>query len=167
VNPFTLTQDGEVVNCAIFSGSTQISPSASAQFWIGDTYHIGIPDAWQTQYLGSVSNLNPNALTPGGSGLTYLQAYQWGYNPTMYSTNGDGLSDLVNHQLGYAGTNTDINGYTDGSGNPMTNAQQLALGLDPFDVGVNPPQPAPPTPNPNDHTPPPINLTQPANATKL
>jgi hypothetical protein len=69
--------------------------------------------------------------------------------------------------LGYAGSNTDINSYLDGSGNPMTNAQQLALGLDPFDVGVNPPQPIPPTPNPNDHTPPVITLSQPANATLL
>jgi hypothetical protein len=164
---FNLAQDGEVVNCAVFSGSTQISPVATAQFWIGGTYHIGIPDAWQTEYLGSVTDLNPNALVPGGSGLTYLQAYQWGYNPTMYSTNGDGLSDLVNYQLGYAGSDTDINGYLNGSGTPMTNAQQLALGLDPFDVGVNPAQPTPPATNPNDHTPPPITLTQPANATLL
>jgi len=166
-SPFTLSTDGQVVNAAIFSGTTQVSQIASAQFWIGDTYHIGIPDAWQTEYLGSVTDLNPSASVPGGSGLTYLQAYQWGYNPNMYSTNGDGLSDLVNHQLGYAATDTDINGYTDASGNPMTNAQQLALGLDPFDAGVNPPQPTPPSPNPNDHTPPPINLTQPSNATLL
>ena len=164
---FNLTTDGQKVNCAIFNGTTQISQMATAQFWIGDTYHIGIPDAWQTAYLGSVTDLNPNALTPGGSGLTYLQAYQWGYNPTVYSTNGDGLSDSINYQLGYAGSDTDINGYLTGTGSPMTNAQQLALGLDPFDVGVNPPQPTPPATNPNDHTPPPITLNQPANAILL
>jgi hypothetical protein len=163
---FNLTQDGEVVNCAVFFGGVQISPMATAQFWIGDTYHIGIPDVWQTEYLGSVTDLNPNALVPGGSGLTYLQAYQWGYNPTMYSTNGDGLSDLINYQLGYAGSDTDINGYLNSSGNPMTNAQQLALGLDPFDVGINPPPGTPPS-DPGDTVPPTITLTAPQGATLL
>jgi hypothetical protein len=169
--PLTVTQDGQVVKCAIFNNNTQISQIASTQVWVGDTYGIGITDAWQTQYLGSITNLNLNALVPGlngvTSGLTYLQAFQWGYNPKAYSTNGDGLSDLVNHELGYAGSNTDINGYTDSSGNPISNVQQLALGLDPFDVGVNPAQPTPPATNPSDHTPPPINLTQPANLTPL
>ena len=159
---FHLTQDGTVLKCAIFSaGGVQISPIATAKFWIDDTYHIGISDTWQTLYLGSVTNLNPNALTPGGSGLTYMQAYLGGYNPTLYSTNGDGLSDQINQILGYAGSNTDINGYG------LTNAQQLALGLDPFDVGINPPPPVPPNPDPSDHTPPTITLITPTGAVQV
>jgi alpha-tubulin suppressor-like RCC1 family protein len=155
----SLTADS-IVNCAIFQDGVQVSPEATADFWIGDTDHLGIPDSWQIEYFGAIG-IDPNAQSPGGSGLTNLQAYQWGYNPTMYSTNGDGLSDLVNHELGYAGDDDDINGYG------LTNAQQLALGLDPFDVGVNPPLPTPPSTDPSDHTAPVINLTQPANATLL
>jgi hypothetical protein len=160
--PFNLTTD-TTVNCAIFNSGVQISPMATDQVWVGDTYGIGISDAWQTEYFGSVTNLNPNALTPGGSGLTYLQAYQWGYNPTVYSSNGDGLSDLLNHQLGYAATDTDINGYVGSNGVPLTNAQQLALGLDPFDIGVNP-LPSAPLTDPGDTNAPTITLTQPLNA---
>jgi hypothetical protein len=156
---FTLTQSAPV-NCAIFLNNIQISPVASAQFYVGDSGNIGISDAWQMTYFGYVG-IDPNALTPGGSGLTNLQAYLGGYNPNMYSTNGDGLSDAVNDELGYSGTDTDINGYG------LTNAQQLALGLDPFDVGVNPSLPTPPTPDPTDHTAPVITLVNPQGATLL
>ncbi len=155
---FTLTQSAPV-NCAIFLNNIQISPVATAQFYVGDSGNIGISDAWQMTYFGH-TGINPYILSPGGSGLTVMQAYLSGYNPTMYSSNGDGLSDLVNLQLGYSGTNTDINGYG------LTNAQQLALGLDPFDTGINPPQPTLP-PDPGDTTPPTITLTSPQGATLL
>ena len=114
----------------------------------------------------NLSNILPNQLVEGGSGLTYLQAYLWGYNPTVFSSNGDGLSDATNYLLGYAATNTDINGYTNSSGVRLTNAQQLALGLDPFDMGINPPPVTPPS-DPGDTVPPTITLTAPNGATQI
>ncbi len=72
-----------------------------------------------------------------------------------------GLSDLVNYQLGYSATDTDINGYG------LTNAQQLALGLDPFDATIDPSPPTPPATNSSDHTAPVITLTSPQGATLL
>jgi hypothetical protein len=156
---FTLT-DSRVVTAAFFVNSVQTSPAFTAQFYIGDSGQIGISDAWQMEYFGH-TGIDPNALSPGGSGLTNLQAYLYGYNPAIFSTNGDGLSDLVNYQLGYAGSNTDING--DG----LTNAEDLALGLDPFDAGVNPVPPTPPTGTPGDTVPPTITLVSPDGATLL
>jgi alpha-tubulin suppressor-like RCC1 family protein len=156
-NSFTLGQSCPVT-AAIFLNNVEISPIASTQFNVGDNGNIGISDAWQTTYFGH-TGINPSALSPGGSGLTNLQAYLFGYNPTMYSTNGDGLSDLVNYQLGYGASDIDINGYG------LTNAQQLALGLDPFDLGVNPSWPTPPALNPSDHTAPVITLSTPQAAT--
>ncbi len=147
------------IQAAVFLNGVMISPIATAQYYIGDTYQIGISDAWQLQYFGTVSNLNPNALVPGGSGLTYLQAYEWGYDPTKYSSNGDGLSDYVNHLLGYGGNNLDING--DG----LSNAQDLALGLNPFYSNTK--YTTAPTANPNDHSLPVINLTVPSGANLL
>ncbi len=85
---FTLTQSAPV-NCAIFLSNLQVSPVATAQFYIGDSGSIGISDAWQMTYFGH-TGISPSALSPGGSGLTNLQAYLYGYNPTLYSTNGDG-----------------------------------------------------------------------------
>jgi len=145
------------VKCALFQGTTEASTINTAQFYIGDSGDIGISDAWQMEYFGH-TGIDANAQSPGGSGLTNLQAYLYGYNPNLYSTNGDGLSDFVNHLLGYSATDTDINGYG------LTNAQQLALGLDPFNLNFTPP-PAPPTPDPNDHTPPTVTLTTPQGAT--
>jgi hypothetical protein len=156
----TLTQSCPL-SAAYFVGANQVSPVASAQFYIGDSGNIGISDAWQTMYFGH-TGINPTALAP--SGLIYLQAYLYGYNPLLVSTNGDGLSDLLNHQLGYAGSNTDINGAVDSNGNPLTNAQQLQLGLDPFDPVTNPAAPGEPAGTPGDTTPPTITLTRPNNA---
>ncbi len=79
------------------------------------------------------------------------------YNPNVYSTNGDGLSDLTNHILGISGSDMDISGYG------LTNAQQLALGLDPLST-FNPPQPAPLPPNPGNQNYPVINLVNPPGA---
>ena len=141
-----------------FYDGVPVSPSLSAQYFVNDTNQIGISDAWQTLYFGGLLvSGQASALSPGGSGLTNLQSYLYGYNPTLYSTNGDGLSDLTNHILGYSATNTDINGYG------LTNAQQLALGLDPFDIGVNPTPSAPPTPL--TQTPPVITIDLPTNTT--
>ncbi len=164
-SPVTLTRSCPLI-AAVFFGTSQISPDAVAQFYVADSGSTGISDAWQTEYFGH-TGIDPSGLAPGGSGLTNLQAYLYGYNPNLYSTNGDGLSDLINYELGYSATDTDINGYTDANGNPITNAQQLAMGLDPFDVGVNPPAPTPPTPDPSDHTAPIITLYTPAGATLI
>ncbi|MEJ0000930.1 MAG: chitobiase/beta-hexosaminidase C-terminal domain-containing protein [Verrucomicrobiota bacterium] len=151
----TLTQSAPLT-CASFLNTTPISPTSAAQFYVGDSGGIGISDAWQQEYYGT-TGINPNALVPGGSGLTNLQAYLWGYNPLMYSTNGDGLSDLTNHLLGISASNTDINNYG------LTNAEQLALGLDPFS-NFNPPQPPPLPPNPGNQNYPVINLVNPPGA---
>ena len=151
----TLTQS-TLLQAAVFLNGVMISPISTAQFYIGDTYQIGISDSWQLQYFGTISNLNPNAPVPGGSGLTYLQAYQWGYDPTKYSSNGDGLSDYLNHLLGYAANNFDING------NGLSNAQDLALGLNPF--YSNPQYTPAPVSNPSDYSIPTIILNQPAGA---
>jgi alpha-tubulin suppressor-like RCC1 family protein len=155
--PLTLT-DSRIVTAAFFINNVQVSPTSSAQFYVADTGNIGISDAWQIEYFGE-TGIDPNALSPGGSGLTNLQAYLYGYDPTKFSTNGDGLSDLVNHQLGYAGDNYDING--DG----LTNAEDLADGLDPFDSGVTPPPTSPPVGTPGDTVPPTITLVSPQGAT--
>ena len=160
---FTVTSSLPV-NCAIFQGNTQASAINTVQFYVGDSGNIGISDAWQIEYFGH-TGIDPNA-DPLGSGLTYLQKYLLGYNPLDYSTNGDGLSDLVNYELGYAATDTDINGYLNYNGTPMTNAQQLALGLDPFGIGDNPP-PSPPPTDPGDTTAPTITLTVPQGATQI
>ena len=159
--PFTLSESRQV-SAAFFFNNSQLSAVASVQFYIGDSTGIGISDAWQDEYFGNLlTNLGLTATTVSPGGLTYLQDYLYGYSPLLYSTNGDGLSDSINFQLGYAGNNLDINGYG------LTNAQQLALGLDPFDAGINPAPPTPPTPNPSDHTAPVITLTGPQNATLL
>jgi hypothetical protein len=151
----SLTQSSQI-QAAVFLNGVMISPVATAQFYIGDTYQIAISDAWQLQYFGTVSNINPTTLVPGGSGLTYLQSYEWGYDPTKYSSTGDGLSDYVNHLLGYAGNNLDING--DG----LSNAQDLALGLNPF--YSNSQYTTAPTANPSDRSLPVINLSVPSGA---
>jgi hypothetical protein len=153
---FTLTQSAPV-NCAIFLNNVEISPVVSAQFYVGDTGNIGISDAWQIQYFGH-TGIDPAAQSPGGSGLTNLQAYLWGYNPTLFSTNGDGLSDETNHLLGYAATNLHI------SSDGLTNAQNLAMGLDPFGPNT---LPSGLPPNPNDHTAPTITVNNPQGATLL
>jgi len=156
-SPLTLSESLPI-NAALFLDGVQISSVASAQFYVDDSADIGISDSWQLAYFGHVG-IDPNVMSPGGSGLTNLQDYLLGYDPTKYSTNGDGLSDLVNYSLGYSGSDTDINGYG------LTNAQQLALGLDPFDTGLNPSLPTPPTSDPTDHTAPVITLTSPDGAT--
>ena len=155
------------LSCAIFQGNTQASAINTVQFYVGDSGEIGISDAWQEANFGNLlANLNLSASTVGINGLTYLQDYLYGYNPKAYSTNGDGLSDLVNYELGYAATDTDINGYLNYSGAPVTNAEQLALGLDPFGVGDNPP-PSPPPTDPGDTTPPTVTLTIPYGAMQI
>jgi hypothetical protein len=153
---FTLTQSAPV-NCAILLNNVPISPVATAQFYVGDTGHIGISDAWQMTYFGH-TGIDPTA-DPMNSGLSNLQKYLFGYDPTKFSSNGDGLSDAVNHQLGIAGNNYYI------SSDGLTNAQNLALGIDPFNTNEAPI--TPPAQNPNDHTAPTINLNQPGNATLL
>ena len=151
---FTLTQSAPV-NAAVFLNNVEVSPVATAQFYINDPNNTGISDTWQYYFTG----INSSALSPGGSGLTYLQDYLYGYNPTVFSTNGDGLSDLDNYVLGISATNTTI------SGDGLTNAQNLALGIDPFNPNEAPI--TPPAKNSNDHTPPVITLIQPGGAKKL
>ncbi|MCE0524008.1 MAG: chitobiase/beta-hexosaminidase C-terminal domain-containing protein [Methylacidiphilales bacterium] len=153
-NGFTLSQSAPF-NCAVFENNVQISPNTTAQFYVGDSGSIGISDAWQIYYFGH-TGINPAALSPGGSGLTNLQDYLYGYNPNLFSTNGDGLSDATNHLLGYSAT--DLNISSDG----LTNAQNLALGLDPFGPNT---LPSPLPPNPTDHTAPTITLYNPQGAT--
>ena len=148
------------VQCAIFQGALQVSAVNSAQFYIGDSGDTGMTDIWQIANFGR-TGVDPNALSPGGSGLTNLQDYLYGYNPNLYSTNGDGFSDYSNHLLGISGTDTTIP--LDG----LTNAQQLALGLNVFSSEAPIPPPTPPTPNPNDHTPPVITLFDPPGAVLL
>lgn len=50
----------------------------------GDANMDGLPDAWQTQYFGSTTNLNsaPNA-TPAGDGIPNWLKYTLGLNPTI------------------------------------------------------------------------------------
>jgi len=157
--PFTLTASAPVTY-EYFSGGVAIGPAATAQYYVNDSGQIGISDAWQVQYFGH-TGIDPNA-DPTNSGLTNLQKYLYGYDPTKFSTNGDGLSDANNRLLGISGGNLDINNYSG-----LTNAQQLALGLDPFDAGVNPPPATPPSQNPNDTTPPVVTIDVPANAVLL
>jgi hypothetical protein len=154
--PLSLTQS-TVINAAIFINGGMVSPVTTAQYYVSDSLGIGISDAWQIKYFGSVG-ITPNALAPGGSGLTNLQAYLWGYDPTKYSSNGDGLSDYVNHLLGYAGNNFDING------NGLTNAQDIELGLNPFTPNNN--FTTAPPPDPSDQTVPVITLSLPTGAVK-
>ena len=154
---FNLTQSAPV-NAAIFLNNIEVSPVSNAQFYVGDTGSIGIPDAWQTTYFGH-TGISASALSPGRSGLTNLQDYLYGYNPNLFSTNGDGLSDLVNHILGISATNTTI------SSDGLTNAQNLLLGIDPFNSNEAPI--TPPATNPNDHTAPVINLVEPGGATLI
>jgi hypothetical protein len=159
----TLTNSA-LLSAAFFQGSTNTSAVATAQFYVDDTFHIGIANSWQLQYFGNVTDLNPNALVPGGSGLTYLQAYQLGYNPTLYSTIGDGISDSLNVFFGYSSTNFNING--DG----LSNAEDLALGINPFYTGagyyfLGNTYTTAPAPNPSDTNQPSITLIQPSGAT--
>jgi hypothetical protein len=66
-----------------------------------DVNRDGLPDAWQIQYYGSITN---PAAAPGadpiGKGLTNLQNYQLGLDPTKMDTDGDGYSDLAELQAG-------------------------------------------------------------------
>ena len=171
--PFNVTRSAPV-QAALFVGSVEISPLSSAQFYINDAGSTGISDGWKITYFGTTS-VDPNAKTPGGSGLTNLQAYLLGYDPTKFCCNGDGLSDYANSQLGYTATNFDI----DGDG--LTNAQELALQTDPFSPDtdgdghndgsdfypLDATRWSAPTASPSDHIGPQITLTQPANAQKL
>ena len=165
----TLTQSC-VLTCAYFYNTAAISPTASAQFYVNDPNDSGISQNWPYYFNG----INASAQAPGGSGLTYLQAYQWGYNPNVYSTNGDGLSDATNHLLGYAGNNLDID--NDG----LSNAQELKIGTDPFNPDtdgdghldgtdfypLDPTRWQAPT-DPGDTVPPTITLTAPQGATLI
>jgi hypothetical protein len=133
----------------------QLTPVISAQYYVGDTNQVGISNAWQIQYFGSV-NLNAttiNTLSPGG--LTYLQDYLLGFNPTVFSTNGDGLSDLQNYQAGISPYATNI------SGDGLTNAQDIALGINPFIS-----RPPSPPPAPSNGTGPTITILLPLSAVK-
>lgn len=66
-----------------------------------DVNRDGLPDSWQVQYYGSITNANaaPGA-DPIHKGLTNLQNYQLGLNPTLNDTDGDGYSDAVELQSG-------------------------------------------------------------------
>ena len=50
----------------------------------GDANNDGLPDAWQTNYFGSITNLNaaPNA-TPAGDGIPNWLKYSLGLNPLV------------------------------------------------------------------------------------
>lgn len=123
---FPLTSTA-MITCAIFQSGVQSSIVTSSKAWVDDANHLGVPATWFTSYGLSVP-ANPTVLaglmTPGG--LTYLQAYQWGYNPAVFSSNGSGVSDRVLHDAGYAATDTDMD--HDG----LTNAQELVMGTDLF-----------------------------------
>lgn len=66
-----------------------------------DVNRDGLPDAWQIQYYGSITN---PAAAPGADpihkGLTNLQNYQLGLDPTKLDTDGDGFPDLAELQAG-------------------------------------------------------------------
>jgi|GEM_PF-700114 len=108
-NSIILTQSAQI-SAGIYLDTNRISPVSTAQFYVADTYNLGISDAWQNQYFGSVTNLNPNAQTPAGNGLTYLQAYQQGANPINYYTQGTNpiipTLNIIsgNNQTGFAGS---------------------------------------------------------------
>jgi hypothetical protein len=158
--PLTLTKSCPLT-AAYFVNGMEVGPTATAQFYVGDSGNIGISDVWQIEYFGH-TGINPNAVAVGG--LTYLQDYLSGCNPTVFSNLGDGLSDAINFQLGYLPTDTDINGAVDANGNPIANAEQLKLGLDPFDPVSDPAVPGEPAGTPGDTVPPTITLAQPNNA---
>ena len=66
-----------------------------------DVNRDGLPDSWQAQYYGSMTNTNaaPGA-DPIGKGLSNLQNYQLGLDPTKLDTDGDGYTDVVELQAG-------------------------------------------------------------------
>lgn len=79
----------------------------------GDSNNDGLPDAWQIQYFGSVTNPNaaPNA-NPSGDGVPNWLKYNLGLDPTVPGTSVPGGvvwangKDLVNPILPAGATNT-------------------------------------------------------------
>lgn len=146
------------VTAGVFVGYSLASQLTTNQYSVNDTGNTGVSDSWWNTYFPGITKTQAAVLklSSGGSGLTILQDYRWGYNPLLYSTIGDGISDAANHALGYGPTNFDING--DG----LSNAQDIALGLSPFYPNLNS-MPAPRL-NAYDHTVPVITLNQPVGA---
>jgi len=61
----------------------------------------GLPDWWQVQYYGSITNpLAAPTADPLNKGLNNLQNYQLGLDPTKLDTDGDGYPDLLELQAG-------------------------------------------------------------------
>jgi len=90
-----------------------------------DTDGDGLPDDWEIQYFGGLSQ------GPGGDfdgdGLTNLQEYQAVTDPTNSDTDSDGLTDGWEVENGIDPTNPD----TDSDG--MLDGWEVQYGLDPLD----------------------------------
>jgi Fibronectin type III domain/Bacterial TSP3 repeat len=110
-----------------------------------------------------------------GDSLPDWKEREIGTDPFNADTNGDGIPDGIEYATGLDPRNMDM----DGDG--LTNAQELAMGTNPFTADtdgdgvpdgqdaypLDPTRWQAPTPDPNDHTPPVINLIEPADAVLL
>jgi hypothetical protein len=74
------------------SGASALSSPVSINVNLDANGDATLPDAWQMQYFGH-TGVDPNALAPGGGGLTNAQCYLLGLDPTVRDTDGDGIAD--------------------------------------------------------------------------
>jgi hypothetical protein len=95
-----------------------------------DSLTNGVPDWWETKYLGSIGYAATN-LAPAGNGLTLLQDYQQGNDPNNYYSQGGAiLAPAISVVSGNSQTGPSATFYAqplvvkvaDSSGNPLVGA---------------------------------------------
>jgi len=95
----------------------------------------GLPDAWETQYFGSLNQAAGG--DPDSDALTNAQEYAAGTNPTNADTDGDGMADGWELQFGLNPLNPgDASADSDGDG--FTNLQEFQAGSDPSNTASTP-----------------------------
>ena len=73
-----------------------------------DTDSDAMPDWWEIQWFGSVTNWSGTDDTDE-DGLSNAEEYTWNTDPTYHDTDGDGFSDLQEIQEGYDPTDIEDN----------------------------------------------------------
>ena len=95
-----------------------------------DSDNNGLPDWWEKEYFGTTTGIDPNAPSPGGSGLSNSQEYRLGLNPNVFSTVGDNIPDGWKVHYGLDPTDPDL-ATEDPDGDGLTNADEYLAGTDP------------------------------------
>jgi fibronectin type III domain protein/thrombospondin type 3 repeat protein len=176
---FTTTNNTVAFSPGPAIGASGWQPFYDRNYFTGDIAEVLVFDHALTQperdavfsYLHDKYGLGDS----DGDSLPDWKEREIGTDPYNPDTNGDGIPDGIEYATGLDPNNTDM----DGDG--LTNAQELATGTNPFLADtdgdgvpdnqdaypLDPTRWQAPTSDPNDHTPPVINLIEPADAVLL